>query len=836
MVIEFLELLRPRGPWAITAIAPEITRTFTDGRACEAFIREQNRTRNLYYTLNTIKTAVSKKPSKADITQVEYLHVDADPDASESPREFKARFLPIVRAYHLKPTFIVDSGNGIQLLWRLAQPVPITTQEAIDAIEARNKGLMQAFGAPKGTHNIDRLLRLPGTTNIPTAAKLKKGRIQCDATLIEGSAGGGYPLDAFPLPTNELKDKPRSRKTGKMELPTSLANMLYIDGAGAYPSRSELLYAFINAALRAGVDAHAIIDACLDEQFAGKGIFEHVKHNKGKSYIKKQIEKALNERAPTAEGEKHLILWTGGKTHDAVKALEAAIIAHPNCQIYKRRQQLVEPLFDWEKSEDGEQDDLITYCRVLDFYTLAHLVGRYVAAFQRYDARAKKFVFIDPPPQVLETLLRLKHGGLRRLIGIITCPMMRRDGSLLTEQGYDAETQLWYKPAAGINLPPIPDRPTREQAAAALELLSDLLVEFPFASELGKSVALAAILTAVLRVSFPRAPLFLILAPTPGSGKTYLVDIVSTIAIGHRVIPINCNDDPKELEKRIETAAMDAPQILHLNNLPNYYELGSIALGTLATEAMVQIRRLGKHEGVICDCRHTTVFANGNNVTIKGDLVRRTLTCRIVPKEERPETRDFKHSPIDMIRADRGKYLAAVFTIARAYMAAGCPQVEGARLAGFDGWLRVVRNPLVWLGMPDPCITVEEARKMDPVLQDFRTMIEVLKKYIKAGDKFTAADCEKLAEEMTPGFDGRGVYRRPDLRNLMMVRGQISSKSFGKKLSSNRDRIVDGWSIELVSADAKTANTYRLVGPETELAQQRATAATNQNTPSEGAM
>ena len=73
---------------------------------------------------------------------------------------------------------------------------------------------------------------------------------------------------------------------------------------------------------------------------------------------------------------------------------------------------------------------------------------------------------------------------------------------------------------------PIPERPTKEQARAALDILIDLLSEFPFAMTIDRSVALAGLLTAHVRGSLPTAPVILVRADTPGTGKSYLVEHV----------------------------------------------------------------------------------------------------------------------------------------------------------------------------------------------------------------------------------------------------------------------------------------------------------------------
>jgi hypothetical protein len=61
-------------------------------------------------------------------------------------------------------------------------------------VEAVNRALIAALGAPAGTWNIERLLRLPGTVNYPNAVKR---RSVIRSTLIETNTAV-YPLSAFP--------------------------------------------------------------------------------------------------------------------------------------------------------------------------------------------------------------------------------------------------------------------------------------------------------------------------------------------------------------------------------------------------------------------------------------------------------------------------------------------------------------------------------------------------------------------------------------------------------------------------------------------------------------
>ena len=132
-------------------------------------------------------------------------------------------------------------------------------------------------------------------------------------------------------------------------------------------------------------------------------------------------------------------------------------------------------------------------------------------------------------------------------------------------------------------------------------------------------------MTPVLRAAMDIAPFFLITAPEPRTGKTLLVYLCAVLATGHNPVATAGSEKSEEMEKRIETAALSGRPILHFNNLPNGMMLESASLSQMITEGEVRIRKLGVHQEGLCDCRATTVFANGNNVTVSEDLVPRTV-------------------------------------------------------------------------------------------------------------------------------------------------------------------------------------------------------------------
>jgi hypothetical protein len=66
---------------------------------------------------------MNKKAAKADIAAIEYSLADLDPADGEASEAAKARYLAQLATFDPKPTVIVDSGNGIQCLWRLTAAI-----------------------------------------------------------------------------------------------------------------------------------------------------------------------------------------------------------------------------------------------------------------------------------------------------------------------------------------------------------------------------------------------------------------------------------------------------------------------------------------------------------------------------------------------------------------------------------------------------------------------------------------------------------------------------------------------------------------------------------------
>src|SRR5262249_39567252 len=100
---------------------------------------------------------------------------------------------------------------------------------------------------------------------------------------------------------------------------------------------------------------------------------------------------------------------------------------------------------------------------------------------------------------------------------------------------------------------------------------------------------------------------------------------------------------------------------------------------------------------------------------LRGDIMRRTIPCRLVPDVERPEERTgFKYPRLmQHARENRPRLVAAALTILRAYAAADRPDQRLTPLGSYESWSDVVRSAVFWATGVDPCGAREDLRATD---------------------------------------------------------------------------------------------------------------------------
>ena len=213
-------------------------------------------------------------------------------------------------------------------------------------------------------------------------------------------------------------------------------------------------------------------------------------------------------------------------------------------------------------------------------YRLAR-VARWEKEVQQGNGKQKQTVIVaaSPPLSVVRDVLATPDPPLPILTRVVEVPIFAPDGTLQTTPGYSPASRTFYAPAAGFTMPDIADYPgtTAVEQAKAL-IRNELISDFPFAGEAERAHAIACLLLPFVRdlIEGP-TPLHLIEAPTPGTGKTLLVDLLTSPALGRPVTAMTEGKDEDEWRKRVFAKLRSGPSILLIDNLKRRLESGAVA-------------------------------------------------------------------------------------------------------------------------------------------------------------------------------------------------------------------------------------------------------------------
>lgn len=434
--------------------------------------------------------------------------------------------------------------------------------------------------------------------------------------------------------------------------------------------------------------------------------------------------------APTGDDRRPVIRFRPSLMHEAVDRAEKILLQTGPGPIYQRSGQLVHITHMPAIRSDGtkQEQHAIAFAEKAFF---SRTVSQH-ARCERYVVRDQVWIPCDPKPEMAEQYFATKQWKLPILRQIISAPIVRPDGSLLDKPGYDARTGLYLtENMKSLN---VPDNPTEEQAGRALDLLTELFSSYPFVDDEGRegvslAVLMSGLVTSIQRAVLDFAPLFGITAPKAGTGKSHAVDVVSVIATGARADCVIAGSDPEEFKKTLGSKLCEGRPLFSFDNVPEGTALGGQYLNAALTQDHVEHRVLGF--GIMAKpSTCVTMFATGNNLSVHGDMTRRTLMCRMDAKMERPEQRTFEHDLRDEALRRRPVLVSALLTIIRwghSWQEESPGPWERAAdakpLAGYRRWCRVVRDPLVALGLKDPVLSVDDVRATDDQEEGLSTLL-----------------------------------------------------------------------------------------------------------------
>jgi len=442
-------------------------------------------------------------------------------------------------------------------------------------------------------------------------------------------------------------------------------------------------------------------------------------------------------------------------------------------------------------------------CFVIESYEKTRMRSRMAQTAVWLSCRKKgeDIVEVDtnPPLYLAENIIARGDWPFPPLLGIVQAPILRPDGYIRTEPGYDRETMLVYAPANGLTVPEIPDNPTAEQIAHARDLLLDVIADFPFDGDASRANALSLVFSILMRPAISGSfPMLLVDAPVQGTGKTLLVTALASIAVDAVPVqtpPAGRKDKEEEWRKRISTILLESHQVVLVDNLPENESFDSVSLAAALTSPEWIDRRLGKNESISVPSRCVWT-ATGNNMRVTGDMPRRCYTVRLDANAEKPwERHGFRHGDIvEYVKAHRGELLHAAYTLIRAWYAAGKPKpANRISFGSFQEWADAIGGVLDTAGISSFLTNLDEIRStQDDEATQWRA--------------FFCAWWETIGREPVMVDD---VIRRimapeslteealPDCLAVSMEKGHSSLKrSLGRYLASLTGRIFDGHKLE----------------------------------------
>lgn len=305
-----------------------------------------------------------------------------------------------------------------------------------------------------------------------------------------------------------------------------------------------------------------------------------------------------------------------------------------------------------------------------------------------------------PPDKVATNILASPEWPFPVLNGIVENPTLRPDGSVIDHPGYDAQTGLVYIPAPDFTMAPAPEEPTKKERTDALKRILYMLHDFPFVSEADLANMVGLLLTPIVRPAIDGAvPLCGLSAPTQGSGKTLLGELVSRIATGRAADAQAIPADDREWPKTLIAILRESPAVVLFDNVMRVERSGELAKAVSGKSYAGRI--LGVSDMAELPVRTTWVMS-GNNLRFAGDLPRRVYPVNIDPQMAKP----WKRKQDEWLESDlgawvldhRGELVWSLLVLARSWWAAGRPDGGTPVIGGFESWSRVIGGILAHAG------------------------------------------------------------------------------------------------------------------------------------------
>ena len=222
-----------------------------------------------------------------------------------------------------------------------------------------------------------------------------------------------------------------------------------------------------------------------------------------------------------------------------------------------------------------------------------------------------------------------------------------------------------------------------------VDMLKELVTDYPLADESDLENTIALILTPFIRQAVDFAPMFFITAPRANLGKSSLADIACFISLGKRPEVRSLPRSKTEIEKSVNAALRYAPEILLFDNIEQGRTLDSGELASIATQPRRAFRRLGVSEENTYENRSTFIYT-GSGLSASQELVTRAVEIALEDDGQRAEEKDWALPNIveEYLPEKYPAYQNAALFMIHTWIREGMPKSEHIHRAGL--WAKIV--------------------------------------------------------------------------------------------------------------------------------------------------
>jgi hypothetical protein len=267
-------------------------------------------------------------------------------------------------------------------------------------------------------------------------------------------------------------------------------------------------------------------------------------------------------------------------------------------------------------------------------------------------------------PFVEHFQIRKDDPALPVAIAVSTLPILLPDGTILAAPGLHRDHGIVMRvPAALLARLPLRRDCIPRAVARAMRFLTQVWLCDVATDYTGRCVLVAAALSIIERTLLDERPAYFITAGRRGGGKTTALQMIATAVLGHRAAAAAWSPNDEERRKALFAYLLEGVPFLVWDNLARGAAISCPQIEKALTSLSYQDRILQFSEFKTVPA-YTVMGFTGNNVSPKGDMASRSLTCRLTVNRPDPENRTFRHpDPIGWTEDHRGEILAALYTL-----------------------------------------------------------------------------------------------------------------------------------------------------------------------------